>query len=75
MRLSLGFRSVTFARNVGSDHLPRSAAPSGLARWMASTCAGVSLRSFSGYIRWPSLSLSHQMLPRKLLVTVVPGWW
>ena len=34
---------------------------------------GVSFRSLAGYMRLPSVSLSHQVVPRKLLVTVVPG--
>src|SRR2546428_7867196 len=64
-----------FARNSGSDHRPRTAAPSGFPRSISSMSRAVSVRAFSGYISAPSVSLSHHVYPRKLLVTVVPGWW
>ena len=68
----LGFSSLTLSRNFRSDHLPRSAEPSGLAAEIAPLSA-VSLRSCSGYISSPSVSLSHQVSPLYAHDHVGPG--
>ena len=59
--LVFGLRSRTLRRNSGSLQLPLSEAASGLRSSETAASSGFQILDFAGYMRSPSVSLSHHM--------------